>query len=297
MYKAKDLLKYILALLPITLVVSSLMVLSSCTYNKDNLKYSQLGGVTVQSGITEDEYYHFLEFGGATLLVCILIIWWSNTKSARTKNESKYYDYNYRISPTVKGLIGVIAILIAVLDIMFLWVVYCVNICADFTFILFFPIIVGYIILFFHLRSQIVTTDSDYKGTDQDHPSIHDSYVVQRKGKKSWNPIILVLDFIFQRYPSYTCTLFYPLHFWGSIFCAIISFIVVNDGFWEGTYIIFYFLAFFFVCCFLRLDKLYRKIRHRYLKKHDLPGPYGWGTIDYHRSDTYTKEWDIHEFI
>lgn len=35
-------------------------------------------------------------------------------------------------------------------------------------------------------------------------------------------------------------------------------------------------------------DEIYRHYRCKYFKKHNLPGPYGWGTLDKHHSDTYT---------
>lgn len=37
----------------------------------------------------------------------------------------------------------------------------------------------------------------------------------------------------------------------------------------------------------LKPDEAYRYFRHSYFKKHNLPGPYGWGTLDKHESRTY----------
>ena len=101
--------------------------------------------------------------------------------------------------------------------------------------------------------------------------SVHDSYDIQREGKFSHNPIILILDFLCKK-DSKDCTVFI---YFGTIMIliAIIVFFF-HHSYWLFCFTIPRILAYFYV------EYIYRWLRHRYFKKHNLPGPYGWGTLD-----------------
>lgn len=110
--------------------------------------------------------------------------------------------------------------------------------------------------------------------------SIHRSYPKQREGHKSRNPIIFICDWLFKRGDpkdrdgNVPC--FYPIFAALWLFCIfVIPFERPRyDEFPVPTWV------FSILVIFLLPDQWYRHYRHKYLKKHYLPGPYGWGTID-----------------
>lgn len=108
--------------------------------------------------------------------------------------------------------------------------------------------------------------------------SVSDSYDVRRKGRKSHNPIIFILDFLCQRfvddngrgrtYMLYLCAYLFA-------FNLVILHSVAADHDIDTSW-----LFWILVIPLTGMDYLYRWLRHRYIKKHNLPGPYGWGTLD-----------------
>lgn len=98
-----------------------------------------------------------------------------------------------------------------------------------------------------------------------------------------WFPPILILDFLCQRTsPREPHT--YLLHVSSYAFSIDLFF---NEFFyeWWGTRLFWLLYTPLFSLFFL--DNLYRYLRNKYLKKHNLPGPYGYGSIDNfaHRED------------
>lgn len=164
------------------------------------------------------------------------------------------------------------------------------------------PSIVYYVYYFYYRRKS---TESKNYSEYNLQESVHNSYSNQRVGCKSLNPIIRGLDYICQLYPRKKTTLichYVVTSFFYLIMIIIMDLIVVwlpSDG--DTTSSISYWLVFIHLICFIfvitKCDVVYRRLRHTYLKKHNLPGPYGWGTIDYHPYSSYTEEFSISKNI
>lgn len=108
----------------------------------------------------------------------------------------------------------------------------------------------------------------------KNNSSIHASYSERREGKESSHLIIALFDCLFQRTEkAFVSSYLYIVCIIG-ILCNII---VLGNGGEFQLYVL-------FVCFLLSLINpfahIYRHFRHKYLKQHNLPGPYGWGTID-----------------
>lgn len=211
-------------------------------------------------------------------------------KSRKVEHE-KYIDYNYQLSDSARNAIKWICYVLSVLSLYILWYLYFDIWHLDAFFLTIPQFMIMYICFYFYIRNKWNDLNPDYKGTDNDKPSIHDSYLEQRKPSKSWNPIILIFDFLCQWFPGGQICLFGPLAIIGFPFYAAMYlltcvrlFIIAPSIY---THCIFVFLISVFLCCILRIDKLYRRLRHKCIKKKNSPGPYGWGTIDYNRADTY----------
>lgn len=101
-------------------------------------------------------------------------------------------------------------------------------------------------------------------------------YGKQREGKKDHRWYIRFCDWLFRHHDhSWSRTRFDDYLMW---FIALIPFLWVpmRDRLeWNP-----YWLLLALVVFVLMPSKRYRVWRHKYLQTHDLPGPYGWGTID-----------------
>ena len=112
------------------------------------------------------------------------------------------------------------------------------------------------------------------------------SYPTQRVGRKSRNPIIRFLDWFHQGagshidapyiigYANFPFTLalciYLPIEFNDS------SYVLLGLG-----------IGYVIYCLSILLVipmTIYRHYRHKYFKQHNLPGPYGWGTLDKHHN-------------
>lgn len=102
------------------------------------------------------------------------------------------------------------------------------------------------------------------------------SYKYRRKGRVSRNPIILILDFLCQRENRYEPHTYF-LYFSSFTFSIVFFFNGFFEEWWGHNFL---WLLWAPVGNLFFLDNLYRYLRNKYLKKHNLPGPYGWGTID-----------------
>jgi len=112
--------------------------------------------------------------------------------------------------------------------------------------------------------------------TESKKRSVNDSYPIRRIGHVSRNPILFILDFLCLKIPyAKGMTVFI-----GIVIVHFSLHLVTSWGWYKDHGIesnwFFYSLAFIF----LRIDILYRWIRHRHFKKYNEPGPYGWGTLD-----------------
>lgn len=235
------------------------------------------------------------------LLVAIimLIVLWVVHRVKRNKESKKDLDVvkqyeDYLISDETLNFFDAIAAGILFLLPYVVWVTFYYGRGTDFCFHYLLPIFIYYIYNYYEVRKTVkddIETEN-LNTTDESQPrSIHSSYPVKIKGVKSKNPIILLLDYIFQWYPKEKSTLFLPLATPAVFICSFAIALGVVHGTKISilTIIITGFLIFVAVCALFRLDKLYRRQRHKYIKKHNLPGPYGWGTIDYNRFETYKE--------
>lgn len=117
--------------------------------------------------------------------------------------------------------------------------------------------------------------------------SIHDSYPEQRKGKVSKYWIIRFLDLLFMRMDykknEYISTNVL-VWFWTLQWFVTIPFkAYIPEWICDACHYSIFISA-------LYLPLIYRHFRHKYLKKHNLPGPFGWGTIDAMTSGCYWTE-------
>lgn len=108
------------------------------------------------------------------------------------------------------------------------------------------------------------------------HPyDIHKDYPRRRRGRLSRNPLIFLLDILCQRIPGqeHEC-LSHHLCMWLWIANWFFYAPLLERGI-DTSWLFFLFLE-----PLLFIEPIYRHLRHRYIKRHDLPGPYGYGTID-----------------
>lgn len=117
--------------------------------------------------------------------------------------------------------------------------------------------------------------------------SIHDSYSTQRKGEQSKHFFIRLCDLLFCRMDwkknEYISTNIL-IWFWSTHWFWVIPLMPVLPHWFCMMCHLTILLPFF------QLPLIYRHFRHKYLKKHNLPGPYGWGTIDAQHSGCYQTE-------
>lgn len=101
-------------------------------------------------------------------------------------------------------------------------------------------------------------------------------YTERREPKDSKNPIVCILDFLCQRCGPYEAhTYFVYVASYGFSFNLLLGY------WWFGKHGIDTGWVFYLpLIPLLFIDNLYRYYRNKYLKKHNLPGPYGYGTID-----------------
>ena len=91
-----------------------------------------------------------------------------------------------------------------------------------------------------------------------------------------WCPPILILDFLCQRANRHEPHTYF-LYFSSYAFAIVFFF---NEFFyeWWGTRL--FWLLWSPLANLFFIDNLYRYLRNKYIKKHNLPGPYGYGSID-----------------
>lgn len=126
-----------------------------------------------------------------------------------------------------------------------------------------------------HILTLIFNQQSDKSYSEEavvkDAKSVHEPYTMQMKGRFSKNPILFIMDYLHQRVLG--CFPFYVIDM-----VLFLIFICL----WVDETTQFNFNALYFLLMIvLRIPSIYRWIRHLYFKKHKLPGPYGWGTLDY----------------
>ncbi len=126
-----------------------------------------------------------------------------------------------------------------------------------------------------HVFTVIFNQQSDKNYSDdaivEDAKSVHEPYTMQMKGRFSKNPILFIMDYLHQRVLG--CFPFYII----DIVLFTVSMCLWVDVISE------YKLNFLYplLVAVVRIPSIYRWVRHLYFKKHKLPGPYGWGTLDY----------------
>ena len=124
-----------------------------------------------------------------------------------------------------------------------------------------------------------------YKPETPEEFRFHGDYFIswpeQRIPHKSTNPIMRVLDWLHQRdgqAPSCYLTLIRAY-----VYIPLAVIMVIGIAFTDRYDLIGYPVYLVFYAIFMNgigLTELYRYLRNRYFKLHDLPGPYGWGTLD-----------------
>lgn len=122
---------------------------------------------------------------------------------------------------------------------------------------------------------SIFNQQSDKSYSDEavvkDAKSVHEPYAMQMKGRFSKNPILFIMDYLHQRVLG--CFPFYVI----DMVLFMMSICLSLDEMSELNFNFLYFI----LLIVLRIPLIYRWVRHLYFKKHKLPGPYGWGTLDY----------------
>lgn len=109
------------------------------------------------------------------------------------------------------------------------------------------------------------------------------SYYNRLRGCKSHNLLIRVLDFLCSRQGS-QLTIFAHLFSVNASLSIFVYFpLTVCCGLYHDPD--YHLYVFIYVCVnfgifFFAPQDYYRYFRHRYFKKHNLPGTYGWGTLD-----------------
>lgn len=137
-----------------------------------------------------------------------------------------------------------------------------------------------------HVLTVIFNQQSDKSYSDEavvkDAKSVHEPYTMQMKGRFCKNPILFILDYLHQRVLG--CFPFYII----DLVLFMISLCLWVDVISE------YKLDFLYplLVIVFRIPSIYRWIRHLFFKKHKLPGPYGWGTLDY-----YPVRWALFESV
>ena len=129
-----------------------------------------------------------------------------------------------------------------------------------------------------------------YSPTDGKTYGVLISYEQQREGLKSDKWYIRIMDNLCRNIHESkhidnddAPTLYHYIMMWGfAIGLSLFAFSIVFN--------LLFFLRFSYIDCswcwiflglsYLPIDHLYQYQRCKYLKKHDLPGPYGWGTLD-----------------
>lgn len=231
------------------------------------------------------------------IIICLLIIFiaryvygkWALNKDDKPLDEDQQiiYNYCYDFAVFAEGVLFI--------ALFFLWFIFFCLRGYDLFFLLLPPFFFYFTISFLVLRES-----DEFKNEKKDNiiekkepESIHQSYAIQRKGKKSWNPIILILDFLYQRYPGRAKETLVS-HYAGYDFAFMITFGIFSlifDRYYTEITILFLSLwVIIFILSLFNFGNLYRHLRHKYIKKNNLPGPYGWGTIDYNCSESYKDE-------
>lgn len=260
------------------------------------------GGTIIYNGDVSLKQNAFFR---SNVIFFIFIICWILTLTNSPKKteivQNKYCDYEKDYSSKVWKVIRVVSYILMIITFYVLWVNWTMYYKYDMPVVFMPQIFIYYILVYYLIRDHINEIDPNYMGTDGNNPSIHDSYIIQKKGHKSLNPILFVLDYLFQYCPAVKDSLFFPLTF--CLFPLYFSlYILTFVGLWNDSlslpsHLMMLFIIFVNGCRFLYLDKLYRRYRHKYYKKHDKPGVYGWGTIDYQRADTYRNDLSIASYI
>lgn len=235
----------------------------------------------------------------AIAILMIFTIWFNNrakvNKELNKENDIvKKYD-DFFISDNIIHQIDSFAKTVLTFLTYALWVLYYYGRGMDFCFHFFFPFFILHIIDYYVIREKVNNEIEPAKDGIEDNVkhSIHDSYTIKERGKKSNNPILFILDYLFQWYPQRRVTLFFPLVVPALLLCPIPIFMGINRGTIISIYTILAtcLLCFIAICALFRFDKIYRRLRHKHFKKHNLPGPYGWGTLDYNRNESYYSSW------
>lgn len=175
----------------------------------------------------------------------------------------------------------------------FIWVLVAIYFQYDFFFTFIPQTFLYYVVVLYCNRKKQIALSDSYLGTDREHCSVNDSYKIKRNNQKSWNPIIALLDFFCQYYPGKKAPLLVPYLVFLMIpaaWCFFLSYIH-NDRvpISKSTYAVVIIMSFVYLCSLFGIDRYYRQLRHSYFKKNDKAGPYGWGTLDYNRNDTYQE--------
>lgn len=123
-----------------------------------------------------------------------------------------------------------------------------------------------------------------YPATPKQPLDINDSYPERMTPQKSRNPILWILDYMCQR-DGDSLALTNLTWFWiASLVPAAILYEILLKFDINAPWILSV-----YVLAFIPIDEVYRFFRHSYFKKHHLPGPYGWGTLDRNPSYTYNN--------
>lgn len=126
-----------------------------------------------------------------------------------------------------------------------------------------------------------------YKSMFGDHPYYNPEYEKDQHWgippyfpKPSKNPVVRFLDTLCARFPydKNKTTVVFVLEFILFGIC-VFDFIFFQHEI-GGHFILTWFLMTIGPLMFIRPDLIYRHYRNKYLKKHKLPGPYGYGSID-----------------
>lgn len=225
----------------------------------------------------------------ALLMGIILLIVYLAKKDKEDKKDleivKKYEDY--MISDNVYNSIETFAMRVLKILPYTLWLTYYYGRGMDFCFYFLLPFFFLYVYHYYDTRRRYDNEEVNKESIkeESEKSSIHDSYKVKLQGKKSYNPILFILDYLFQWFPGEKNTLFLTIAIPAAFICPLpITLGIVNGTHISiYTYVISILLLFILICAILKIDKLYRRLRHKYFKKHNLPGPYGWGTLDYTR--------------
>lgn len=107
------------------------------------------------------------------------------------------------------------------------------------------------------------------------------SYTKQREGRKSRNPIVALFDWL-HRYDGDLPVV--PLAVGGInilVCICLVFWFYIDHNYDDFILTIGLGVVVHHLCMLSPLFMwVYRHYRHKYFKKHNLPGPYGWGTLD-----------------